>query len=221
MPSQNPQPPATPSPFEIVTPSKSSKGGKKGMIVAILVVIFLLLSVVAGVLLVRNNQNVQEKAQTGSCPGIQVCPAPGGTELRNCTPPEIGNQPAVSTCNSDHVGRIEPCGSRTYCCNGSTWSTNMTACVVATPTATAVATPSPTATTVATSSPAATATATATAVATRSPTVTPVPTLATGTTIPVAQTTPLPIPATGTGWPTYLGAGVGILVILASILIAL
>lgn len=50
------------SPFNIVTSSKPKKGSK-GLIVAVIVVVFLILSVVAGVLLVRQRQNIQEKAQ--------------------------------------------------------------------------------------------------------------------------------------------------------------
>lgn len=213
MPSQNPQPANTPSPFEIVTPSKSNSGGKKGLLVAILVVVFLLLSVVAGVLLVRNNQNVQEKAaSTGnSCPGAQACPVSGQTNLlRNCTPPEADNSPTESLCN--RVGRVESCGGKEYCCPtvGGTWTTNMTACTV-------VATPTPTPTT----TPTATSTATPAGSATPATSATPVPTLRSGTATPAAQKTSMPIPVTGTGWPTYVGAGVGVIVIIASILLAL
>jgi hypothetical protein len=50
------------SPFNIVTSSKPKKGSK-GIIVAVIVVAFLIISVIAGVLLVRQRQNIQEKAQ--------------------------------------------------------------------------------------------------------------------------------------------------------------
>lgn len=51
------------SPFEIVTSAKSKKSGKKGLIIALLIVVFLALSVVAGVILVRQRQQIAEKAQ--------------------------------------------------------------------------------------------------------------------------------------------------------------
>lgn len=78
--------------------------------------------------------------------------------------------------------------------------------------------PTPTATAAATASP------TPTATGTGNPTATPVITATaepTGTTSSSVQSTPLPIPETGTSWPTYLGAGVGILIILASLALAL
>ncbi|HET7099117.1 MAG TPA: hypothetical protein VFI61_02705 [Patescibacteria group bacterium] len=213
MPSQSPQAP-TPSPFEITTPAKSKKGNK-GLIIAILVVVFLILSVVVGVILVRQNQNIAEKAVTTGdsnfCPAVEACPAAGNPSLLiNCTPGETGSDPSQSTCNV--TGRIESCGGAQYCCPASNgaWTTNMTAC-----TAAVITSPSPTAT----SSASPTATASASPTGSASPTA--VPTLGPASTSPTAQSTSLPIPVTGTDWPTVVGAGLGVFVIIASILIAL
>lgn len=208
------------SPFEIVTSGKSKKIGSKGLIVGGLIVLFLILSIVAGVLLVRQQQSVQEKASANQCPQAEACPVSGQANLlRNCHPAESDGSPQESLCNS--VGRVESCGGVQFCCPkaGGSWTTNMSACSATstpTPTATATstATPTPTPTPTGTSSgsqiltptPTATATATTTAVGS-----TPAPT----------QTTPLPVPVTGTDWPTILGGVVGVGVIVASILIAL
>lgn len=201
------------SPFEIISPSKSKSGGRRGLIIGTLIVVFLLLSIVAGVLLVRQRQNVQEKAAAALCPAAEECPAASQpTLLRNCHPPESDGSPQESICNV--TGRMETCGSATYCCPGpnQTWTTDLTKC----PTPTPSATPTPTATATATPTP--TATAGTTQATIILPTATPVPTLST-TSAPSA--TAQAIPVTGTGWPTYVGAGVGIIVIIASILIAL
>jgi len=225
------------SPFEIVTPGKSKKTGQKGMIVAVLIVVFLILSVVAGVLLVRQQQDIRERASTAICPAAEACPVPGEpTLLRNCHPAESDGSPAESLCST--AGRVEFCGTQNYCCPapGQAWTTNMTACAgtptpspTATATATAAPTASPTATAAASGTPAATAAPTATPTRTPTPTptsagtggaasATPTPTSA-GTT--GGSSTAQPIPQTGTDWPTFVGAGLGIIVIIASILIAL
>lgn len=174
------------------------------MIIGSLIVVFLILSVVAGVLLVRQQQNIQEKASGDQCPAAEACPVSGQPNLlRNCHPGESVTDPAESLCNQ--AGRIETCGTRQYCCPsaGGSWSSNLSLC----PSPTPKATPTPTATV------AATATATPSGTGTPSATPTRTPTPAGGT----AQ----PIPATGTGWPTIVGAGLGVLVIVASVLIAL
>jgi len=229
------------SPFEIVTPNKNKKGGSKGMIVAILIVVFLILSVVAGVLLVKQRQNIQEKAAASLCPAAEACPfTTQKTLLRNCHPPKADGSPSESLCNV--AGRVEFCGTQNFCCPGPNqpWTTNMAACATPTPsptaTATASPTPSPTATATAaatatanpTATPAGTATPGATPTATATATKSPTPTAAaTHSPTPVAtataevSATAQPIPVTGTDWPTILGAGVGIFVIIASILIAL
>lgn len=222
------------SPFEIVSPKKSKKAGNKGIIVAILIVVFLILSVVAGVLLVRQRQLIQQKAVGNTCPGVEACPfAQQPTLLISCHPTESDGSPTESLCNV--AGRVETCGPALtkYCCPaaGASWTTNMTVCnqlaspspsatatatatPTATPTASATATPTASATAAASSSPAASATATPTATATALASATASP-----TTTPAA--TPMDIPVTGTDWPTLVGAGLGILVIVASILIAL
>ncbi|HKB88577.1 MAG TPA: hypothetical protein VKC53_02910 [Patescibacteria group bacterium] len=145
--------PAGGSPFEIITPGKSKKVGRTGLIVGISIVIFLILSVVAGVLLVRQQQNVAEKAVVAQCPGAQSCVV-GATHIANCTPPEGDNSPSESDCNASQIKRIEPCGGVQLCCNGTAWTTDMTAC--------AVASPSPTPTTAPSESPSPTPTPTST-----------------------------------------------------------
>jgi hypothetical protein len=239
MPDQS-KPNQGPSPFEIVTPGKSKKAGNKGVIVAVLIVVFLILSVVAGVLLVRQQQNIQEKAAASQCPAAEACPAAGNSNLlRNCHPPEGDNSPAESLCNK--VGKQETCGTRQFCCPavGGAWTTDLTACATPAPT------PTPNFLTDAnncgsvgfkctggttcqagqcvaasTATPTPTASASASSSASPTPTQTATPTPAASATTQ-AQTTPLPIPETGTGWPTILGAGMGIVVIIASILVAL
>ena len=145
--------PAGGSPFEIITPGKSKKAGKTGIVVGVVIVLFLILSVVAGVLLVRQQQNIAEKAVVPQCPGAEACPA--GVHLLNCHPPESDNSPADSVCDASQIKRIEPCGGTQFCCNGSAWTTNMSACAVVTPTPTATptSTPTPTATASATPTP--------------------------------------------------------------------
>ncbi|OGM80363.1 hypothetical protein A2366_02485 [Candidatus Woesebacteria bacterium RIFOXYB1_FULL_33_9] len=125
----------TTSPFEIVTSTKKKSFGKKGIIVTFLIVVFLILSVVAGVLLVRQRQNIQEKAQTTTCPTAEQCPVTGApSHLRNCTPAQADGSPDEQLCN--RVGRIGSCGGSQYCCpslNGA-WTKDMTECAAATPT---------------------------------------------------------------------------------------
>lgn len=229
--------PTQQSPFEIVTPGKSKKSGQKGLIVAILIVVFLILSVVAGVLLVRQQQDIRERAAPSNmCPAAEACPVAGQPNLlRSCHPAESDNTPGESICNVSFTGRIETCGQGAvqYCCNGSAWTTNMTACPTSatpTPSPTSAPTVAPTATPMATATatsmvtttptvaPTGTPSTTASAMAT--PTKTPTPTAA-ATVAPTSQGTPQPIPETGTDWPTLVGAGLGIIVIIASILIAL
>jgi hypothetical protein len=239
--------PAQPSPFEITTSGKSKKVGKTGIIIGVSIVVFLILSVVAGVLLVRQQQNLQEKAATCN----EVC---SGTNLKSCHPADSDGTEDESLCNS--AGRVQTCGvSYTkYCCPvaGGTWTTNMSACATPTPTATATST----ATATATPTPTPTATATGTGnscnktcgsnsncqsglycysgycrnplcasdstcgCGSATPTATATATGSTTTTT-TTQTTPLPIPVTGTSWTTIAGIGVGIVAILASLLLAL
>lgn len=204
MPESNPPAPGGASAFEIVTPSKSKKGSPKSIIIILLVFVFLAGAIFLGVTLVKQNQNVAEKAAVPQCMAAQQCPTSDGTHLLSCTPPESDNSPSDSLCGAGFVGRIEVCGGAQYCCNGTRWTVSMAACATPTPTATATASATPTIAPLVTQAPTATGTATATATATAS-----------------SSSTPVPIPATGTGWPTYLGAGIGVFVIIASILLAL
>lgn len=212
--------------------------------------------------MVRQQQNVQEKAQALTCPSMEACPVSTQPNLlRNCHPPEEnGGQAAESLC--DRVGRVQTCGAanKEYCCPrvGGAWTRDMTACAASpTPTATASPTVSPTPTGASAATPTPTATATGSqnscngtcgsnsncqsglycysghcrnplcasdsACSCASATTTPTPTstsVAAGGT-QSAQTTPLPIPVTGTNWPTFAGVGLGIMVILVSVLLAL
>src|SRR5258706_2571585 len=243
MPGQN-NPNPSPSPFEIVSPAKSKKGGNRGLIITITIVVFLILSVVAGVLLVRQQQNIQEKAAGNSCPAAEACPdASQPSLLRSCHPGETDG--SVTDSNCDHVWRIETCGPATtqYCCPaaGAAWTTDMTACQVPTPTATATASPTPTAAPNTCNgtcgsdsncqsglicsggfcrSPLCTSSTDCTCGA-----ATPTPTATASVSATPTKTpsvgTPRPIPVTGTDWPTVTGIGVGIWAIIISILIAL
>lgn len=220
----------TPSQFVITTSSKSKKGGKKGIIIASLVGVFLVLSIIAGVLLVRQNQNIQEKAsQPSGCPESQTCNASNGTLLVDCSNHAIWPNSTNSLCNT--AGRKESCGGTPYCCPtaGGKWTTNMSACPVATatPTATPVitTTPTPTSSPIPTVTPSPTASPTPTTTPAANPAAiitvgTSTPT-ATATSVSSVQATPRPVPVTGTEWPTLIGAGVGIMVIIGAIFLAI
>ena len=233
--------PAGNSPFEIVTPGKSKKVGKTGIIVGVSIVVFLILSVVAGVLLVRQNQQVAEKAACSQQCGV------GPADLVDCSGADTDG--AVSQCT---FVRIESCGGQQYCCPsaGGSWTTDMTACAASpTPTATAVATATPTATPTPTATSSGSANtcngtcgsnsncqnglycysgfcrnplcASDSACGCSSATATPTPTATAKATSAGAQTTPLPIPVTGTNWPTVFGIGAGAAAIIVSLLLAL
>ena len=200
--------PDTQSPFEIVTPSKPKKMGSKGLIVAFVVVLFLALGIFAGVILVKQRQEIREKAAGNKCPAAEACPVPQQkTLLRNCTPQEADGSPEESLCN--RAGRVQSCGGEEFCCPaaGKAWTKDLTQCQSSSPTASATAT----ATATSTASPGATKTA--------SPTPTKTSTASASATKTPTPTNP-PIPETGTGWPTYVGAGLGILVIIGSFLLA-
>lgn len=203
------------SPFEITTSGKPKKSSMKGIIISLVVVLFLALGVFVGVLLVRQQQDIREKADQAQCPAAQACPHPDQPELlSDCS--EGGVDPNDSLCNAR--GRVGTCGGASYCCPGpnQAWTRNMAACPSSTASPTATATGTATAT--ATSTSTATATATGTAKGTASPTASPTKSsTAKATTTPTKQ----PIPETGTGWATYASAGLGVLVIIGALLLAL
>ena len=124
----------------------SPKKGVKGIFATIIIVVFLALSVVAGVLLVRQNQNVQEKAGNTMCPAGEACPyAKDPNLLLSCHPVDGDGTTTDSVC--DGTGRVETCGVgwTKYCCPaaGAAWTTDMTACTSPTPTPTKSPTPTP------------------------------------------------------------------------------
>ncbi len=141
------------SPFEIVTSGKSRKVGKTGIIVGVVVVVFLTLSIVAGVLLVRQQQNISEKASDvptlpTATPTLvpTITPTPTGTPTASpsATPTGSGN-PCNGTCGSN--SNCEPglycysgfcrnplCASDSACgCSSATASATPTASASATP----------------------------------------------------------------------------------------
>lgn len=239
-----------PSPFEIVTPGKSKKSGGKGIIIAVAVVIFLILSVIAGVLLVRQRQSIQEKAAGETCaPGYTT------THLHDCKKNCSNEQGPGADWYWINATTGAGCGTGTdgtpkyWCdvdeCNLST--------AVTTPTP--VPTPSPTPSPTPTSSPTPTAApntcggscgsnsncnsglicsngfcrnplcvSASDCVCTSTSTSSPIPTataIATTTTTTATQSSPRPVPVTGIDWPTVTGIGVGAAAIILSVLIAL
>lgn len=146
------------SPFEIVTSSTTKKSNIKGIIVAVVIVLFLTLSVVAGVLLVKQNQNVQEKA-AGTC---------SDNSEQNCGGKEFGEKcGAGKTCHK--MDGMDP--FKCKCLKDNEETPTPTPKPTKTPTLTPTATPTPTITptTTPTSGPSQTATPTATSQATSRP----------------------------------------------------
>lgn len=93
-------------------------------------VAFLLLSLFVGLILVKQPQNIAEKAAYPACPGGEQCPMVGyPNHLLSCHPAD-GTSPNDNLCNEK--GRIETCGVNftKYCCPsvGGSWTTNMSAC---------------------------------------------------------------------------------------------
>lgn len=187
---------------------------------AIIGIVVLAVGVISGIVLVRQNQNIEEKAAcVASCVN-------GSKQLNNCYQTADTNGDA-SNCNI--AGRIEVCGQtatdvKQFCCStaGGKWSTDLTLCPASspTPTATATATSTATATTVATSTSTSTSKATATST-TRATTTAKATSTTKATTTTKSTSTAVPIPVTGVEWPTMLGATVGIIMILASLSLAI
>ena len=129
------------SDIKIVGLSNNKPKGKTNwkILGAIIGIVVLAFGVIAGIILVRQQQDIREKAGVtyGRCDeaGAEACPGTDGI-LRNCHPPESDNTPVLSSC--DAAGRIEFCGTRDYCCPvaGGTWTADMSACAVATATPT-------------------------------------------------------------------------------------
>lgn len=213
--------------FNIVTTTKSDKGTKKGLIIGAIIVLFLAISIPAGVYLVKQQQDIREKAEEALlCPAAEACPVPGDpTLLRSCSSVSDGQTPVDVSCSTiANVGTTTLCGAVSYCCPslGASWTTDLTLCAVPSPTETPLPTETPQAT--ASASPTTTPTATATtssALATATPTGLPT-TRPTSTSVSASSSaTPIPVPETGTEWPTVVGIGLGILVIIGSILLVL
>lgn len=171
------------SPFSIISPKKSKGIGKTGIIVGSLIAVFLILSVVAGVLLVQQQQNVQPEAAC-SLNSCNQCSSKNGYIIMNtynCNP-KTGDQ---QYCNK--AKKIGACNNINYCCPkpGQKWTTDMTACAGSSPykppswcsgSPTPTDTPTPTPTPTATASSTVTPTPTATDSGTDTPTSTPTPT---------------------------------------------
>ena len=110
--------------------SEKSKPKKKlnlKMAIGIIVLLFVVLGSGAGFYLTQQSQDLRQQAS--GC--TEECPSSDGI-LRNCTPPEADGTPEESICNSSFVGRVESCGGTQYCCPGTSWSSDMTACTVST-----------------------------------------------------------------------------------------
>jgi hypothetical protein len=135
---------------------------------------------------------------TGKTPGTLTVTTGSGTVVPTATATATGNRTptptGARTPTPTGVRTATPTGQRTATPTGQ-----KTATPTATPTRTATATASPTPAATATNEPAATATLTA------APT----------------QSSPLPIPVSGTDWPTYAGMFAGLIIIFASLLLAL
>lgn len=209
--------------IKVVGLSSNKSGGKTNwkIISAIIGIVVLSIGVIAGIILVNQQQNISEKAsQNNFCPEAEACPGSDGV-LRNCHPPADDGGPSASLCN--RAGRIEFCGTRNYCCPsvGGAWTPDMTACAVV-PTATSIST----ATSTATASSTATATSTSKATSTATSTATSKATSTTKSTATSkvtakATATAFPVPETGMSLPTILGTGFGIIMILLSLGLAL
>ena len=144
-----------------ISNSKSKDKTNWKVMGAIIGIVVLALGVIAGIILVRQNQNISEKAKECNLGGYACPDSNNSSLLRDCSTGE--EFPNDSLCNS--AGRVEVCGStasnaKQFCCPsaGAAWTTNLTLCSVA-----ATPTPTATATATATASPTATNTSKATA----------------------------------------------------------
>lgn len=263
--------------IKVVGLSNQNKNTKMDwkIISAIVGIVVLALGVVAGIMLVRQQQDIRERAAVPVCPADEQCPViKDPTHLRTCAYMEADQSPDEQVCgqNSGRFNTLSLCGGKVWCCppNGGYWVNNpakcpgatlqtptplstptatptRTATPTATATATATATITPTATPTRTATPTATATSsTRTATPTATPTRTATPTAtatsltrtATPTATPTRTATPtsvngstpaatatatataFPVPETGINVPTVVGTGIGIIMIIASFLLA-
>jgi len=207
--------------------SNKSKGKTNWKILgSIIGIIVLAVGVIAGIVLVKQNQNINENAKECSAGGYQCPSTTDPTLLRDCSTGEVF--PNDARC--DTAGRVEVCGStasnaKQFCCPsaGAAWTTNLTLCAVAsTPTATAIATSTATSTSSSIATATATSTSTSKSTSTTKATSTSKSTSTTKATSTSKSTaTAVPIPVTGASWPTILGAGFGVVMILISISLAL
>ena len=123
--------------INVVGLSSGKKGGKANwkVIGAIIGIIVLAIGIIAGILLVKQQQDIREKAKIVSCtdPTVEQCPVAGSPNiLRNCHPPQSDNSPVESICDGE--GKISFCGTKNYCCPsaGGNWTTDMKACTLET-----------------------------------------------------------------------------------------
>lgn len=105
---------------------------KKNQLIAVLSLILVILAIPIATLLLQENQDIRQQA--ASCK--EECPGKDGV-LRSCTPPDSDGSSSDSICT--FKGRVEACGSKSYCCPsvGGKWTLDMTACATPTPTKTA------------------------------------------------------------------------------------
>ena len=193
------------SSYSVITTTKPSGKSKKGLIIGGIIALFLAISVPVGVYLVGQQQDIREKAAADLvCPNAEACPVTGSpTLLRSCYSIADGGTPRDISCSMvANVGEVASCGSIQFCCPslGAAWTKDITLCSSPSPTPTLAATP--------------------TASASASPIISPT---ATSSARPSASASAslVPIPVTGTNWPTVAGIGLGIIVIVGSILLVL
>ena len=117
--------------IKVVGLAQSKNKGKTNwkIVSAIIGIVVLSIGVIAGIVLVRQQQDIREQA-AGNCdnPGsIVQCPRSDGA-LVSCNPPDSNGNAQISKCT--YAGRVEVCGGKSYCCpsaNGS-WTEDMTSC---------------------------------------------------------------------------------------------
>lgn len=95
---------------------------------AVIGIVVLSLGIIAGIILVRQQQDLREKAQRQQCPQAQQCPSLDGKHLLNCNPPEADNSPQDSLCRV--AGQTSVCGQENFCCPvaGGKWTKDMSKC---------------------------------------------------------------------------------------------